>query len=149
MHPSFRSVMIVCLAGLFSWRIAHGQQSPPQGEDDSRSGPAASDGLRAYLDPATGRLIDHPPYGKSTLKLQDKTLYMFSTDHFGLIEERLPDGTLKVDLQGRFRVGSVATVDESGEVHTHRVGGEMFLSPAGRRIHELIRTDNTVEEPDR
>lgn len=117
---------------------ASSQDEQPDNQPEKSAAPAASGGLRAYLDPATGRLIDQPPFGEPTLELSDEALYRFSTDHFGLIEERLPDGTLKVDLKGRFRAGTVATVDEDGDVQTHRIGGDMFLSPAGRRIHRLI-----------
>lgn len=129
-------------ATLFAMAMAPGAASSQDEQSDHQSeknaAPAASGGLRTYLDPATGRLIDHPPYGEPTLELSDEALYRFNTDHFGLIEERLPDGTLKVDLKGRFRAGSVATVDEDGDVQTHRIGGDMFLSPAGRRVHRLI-----------
>jgi len=64
----------------------------------------------------------------------------FSTSDVNLIPETRPDGTVIVDLQGRFRQGSVATVDSAGEVNIHAIGGEMFMSPDGleisRRLHE-------------
>lgn len=143
--PSFIGpAAAILLAGVLACGTAFPQEEQPDSQPANNTSPAASGGLRAYLDPATGRLIDQPTYGEPTLELSDEALYRFSTDHFGLIEERLPDGTLKVDLKGRFRTGSVATVDEDGEVRTHRIGGEMFLSPAGRRIHRLISESRDV-----
>lgn len=143
-HPAAASLLAMVMA----CGAASSQDEQPDGQPEKSAAPAASGGLRAYLDPATGRLIDHPPFAEPTLELSDETLYRFSTDHFGLIEERLPDGTLKVDLKGRFRAGSVATVDEDGDVQTHRIGGDMFLSPAGRRVHRLISGNRDADGND-
>lgn len=116
--------------------------SPAVFAGDRTAGPvtvAGGTGLIAYLDPFTGKLVDHPPATKSVLQLNAHELNMFSTDDFGLIEHRLPDGSYAVDLQGRFRQGVMATLNSSGKVRIHQVGGEMFNSPAGRRVKAKMR----------
>lgn len=118
---------------------------PPETTSDtvSTDPPVAAGGLRAYLDPVTGRLIDHPPYGRQILELSERELYMFSTDHFGLIEQPMPDGGVMVNLQGRFLEGTAATVDGNNKVKLYRIGGEMFLSAEGRKVRQ-----NLVERRD-
>lgn len=140
-RPAAASVFAMAMA----FGSAYSQDEQSDREPTNDSSPAASGGLRAYLDPATGRLIDHPPYGKPTLELDRDTLSMFSSDGFGLIEETLPDGTVKIDLRGRFREGTAATTNESGDIRIHRIGGQMFLSPTGREIHRRL-TGNHVED---
>lgn len=106
---------------------------------------AGAVGLTAFVDPATGKLIDHPPYGKRALKLTPEELNMFSTSDFGLIEHKHPDGSVSVNLQGRFRVGTMATLDEDGNLHYMPLDGAMFESPAGRRIQKAMerQSDST------
>lgn len=108
--------------------------------------PRTSGGWMAYLDPATGTLVAEPPFGKPMLKMTPEALYPFSTSHFGLFERKLPNGLTKVNLQGRFRQGTVATVDAQGNVTRHRIGGEIFLSPAGRCAQGLLHQRPSREE---
>lgn len=144
--PSFiRPAAATLLAMAMACGTASSQDEQAHSQPEKNAAPAASGGLRAYLDPATGRLIDHPPYGKPTLDLDRDTLYGFSSDGFGLIEETLPDGTVKIDLRGRFRDGTVATTNDSGDIRIQRIGGQMFLSPTGRAIHRGL-TGNHVED---
>jgi hypothetical protein len=126
---------------------ASSQDEQPDTQPENSAAPAASGGLRAYLDPATGRLIDHPPYGKPTLELSEELLYGFSDSGFGLIEQRMPDGGLMIDLQGRFRQGSTATTQDGVSEKLHPIGSEIFLSPAGQKQQErLLRS--LEENPD-
>lgn len=136
-----RPLMALLVAGTLACGTAFSQNTQTASEPEAGTAPSASGGLRAYLDPATGRLIDHPPYGKSTLELGKKELYMFSTDDFGLIERVLPDGTVELNHHGRFRQGTIATISESGDLGYRRIGGEMFQSPHGRRIRALMRIE--------
>lgn len=103
--------------------------------------PSGSAGWTAYLDPSTGKLVDRPAHDKALLELSKYELYMFTTDDFGLIERKMPDGGYAMDLEGRFRQGTVATVGENGEIKTHRIGGNIFASPAGKRIRDALRHD--------
>lgn len=120
--------------------------------EDSRTGRASNErarayspGFRAYLDPATGKLIDHPPYGKAALEMSPEALRRFSTSDFGLIERVLPNGMRIVDLQGRFRQGSVATVNAEGGIEVHRFGGDIFSSPTGRAIRKSLDSDEFIK----
>ncbi|REJ85873.1 MAG: hypothetical protein DWQ30_01580 [Acidobacteria bacterium] len=75
-------------------------------------------GRRAFVDPATLRLVPPPPPDKQTPETFTDPL-AFSDE--GLEVETLPDGTMKVDLQGRFRQGLYARRGADGEITTdHR-----------------------------
>jgi len=129
-----RVAFVALLTAILISSLLYAGDTPPQpGTVEGHTG------LTAYLDPFTGKLVDHPPATKSALRLNAHELNMFSTDDFGLIEHRLPDGSYAIGLQGRFRQGSVATVDASGKVHVGHLGGEMFDSPAGRRVKAQLR----------
>ncbi len=104
-------------------------------------------GWTAWLDPATGELSKEKPPEGVVLPLDDKTMYNFLTSGVNLIPETRPDGSVIVDLQGRFQQGSVATINDAGEVEIHRIGGEMFLSPDGREIsRRLDNNDNNSHD---
>jgi hypothetical protein len=108
---------------------------------------APQSGLRAYLDPETGRLVSKPPDVEEggALSMPVDGLEQFSTSHQGLVSEMTPDGGIMVDLRGRFRQGTLATIDESGEVRVRRIGGEMFLSPEGESARRNM--DLAADEP--
>jgi len=137
-----RHAFIACL--ICSGLIAQANAGNVGGDTLAGKGQqAGAGGLAAYLDPATGKLIDYPPYGKQGLQLTPDELNMFSTSDFGLIEHKHPDGSLSVNLQGRFRVGTMATLDEHGDLHFTSLDGAMFTSPTGRRIQRAVE-----EQPD-
>ncbi len=148
MPSPIRPAAAVLLTVVLACGTANSQDEQPDGQPANNPAPAAGGGLRAYLDPATGRLIDHAPYGKPTLELDRDTLHMFSSDGFGLIEETLPDGTVKIDLRGRFREGTVATFNDSGDIRIQRIGGQMFLSPTGRVIHRGLTGNQVGDQED-
>ncbi len=82
------------------------------------AGAAGTAGLRAHLDPQTGRLLPGRPPGTPPLALLPEDLERLRTDHFDLIEEPLPEGGFAVNLRGRFRSALVATVTRDGRVET-------------------------------
>lgn len=67
-------------------------------------------GLRVYLDPETGRIIDRPTDAEAISALRDQG-ERFSTYGRDLLEEPLAGGGFKVDLRGRFQSSVVATID--------------------------------------
>lgn len=113
--------------------------------DDACDGlaPAVRGGRMAYLDPATGRLVAEPPYGVRTLEMTPEALYMFSSSNAGLVSWETPDGGVAMHLQGRFRQGTVATVQEDGGITTRGIGGEIFASPIGRCIQQTLPAHGT------
>lgn len=145
MRVPTRSTGILLLAGILAAGPAVAQ------EDQTKTGPAsnnqaASGGLRAYLDPATGKLIDHPPFGRPTLEMSPRALERFSTSDFGLIERVLPNGLTIIDLKGRFRQGSVASVGKDGEIRVRRIGGEIFANSIGEAIQETLHRDESSQQ---
>ncbi len=76
--------------------------------------PYGAAAMRASLDPETGALSVNPtPAG--SFKMLDKAL---SRSSAGLIQKTQPNGTVSVDLQGRFMSASVAHIDAKGQLHT-------------------------------
>lgn len=149
MPAHVRSLITLLVAGTLVCGTAFSQNTQTAIDPEAGTAPLASGGLRAYLDPVTGRLIDHPPYGEPTLELDRNELYRFSTSHFGLIEQKLPDGKgYAVGLKGRFRQGTAATTDSTENSRIHRLGGEIFLSPVGRWIEDKIFQDRVNEPKD-
>ena len=72
-------------------------------------------GMRAYLDPETGELVTGPlPAG--ALQLDAETENALRRDSEGLEFKHHADGSVSVDLQGRFQHASVARIDENGKI---------------------------------
>ena len=73
-------------------------------------------GMRVALDTETGTLGLPSPEEQKVLDAELEEMLSRSTD--GLQRQVLPDGTVRVNLQGRFQSASIATIDAQGHVHT-------------------------------
>ncbi|MDO3383248.1 hypothetical protein [Gilvimarinus algae] len=104
-------------------------------------------GWTAWLDPETGELSKEKPPEGVVLRLNDQTMRQFSTSDEDIIPETRQDGMTAINLQGRFRQGSAATISGDGTVSIHRIGDEMFMGPDGpdisRRLHEQSSDDKS------
>jgi hypothetical protein len=90
---------------------------------------AGAAGLRAYVDPSTGRLTAAPT--EAQVRGIDESLDVLANrSSDGLAAVTLPDGTEIVDLQGRFRSLSTATISATGSVRLDCVEGR---GPAATR----------------
>jgi hypothetical protein len=69
-------------------------------------------GQQVFVDPATGRLRQPTP--EEAQRLAEGLQEMLNDSPDGLEVIQLPDGTMLVDLQGRFENVSLATVDAGG-----------------------------------
>jgi hypothetical protein len=98
-------------------------------------GPAASgSGLRAYRDPQTGRLTSQPTDAQ-VRDLERLIGEALDDSTEGLEVQTAPDGSLYLDLQGRFQSVSLATVEPNGRVRLHctdraRDAKRLLLEPA-------------------
>jgi hypothetical protein len=77
-----------------------------------RAAPVAAPGMLVGIDPETGLLGMPSPEQVLQLSPSEKT-GLLHTDA-GLTPVRLPDGTLKLDLQGRYMEYSVVRLDAQG-----------------------------------
>ncbi len=96
--------------------LAPGSPAPnasldPSGAQDPVPGSAA---MRARINPETGGL--EVSAGLRDLTLDPTTSQALRRDTEGLIPVYHPDGSVSVDLQGRFQSVSVARLDEKGRV---------------------------------
>jgi hypothetical protein len=76
--------------------------------------PAGRGGYVVHVD-SNGK-IDTRPQTVSDADFNAQMAKMINTSVEGLQPVKLPDGTLKFDLQGRFMSASVATMDKHGKV---------------------------------
>lgn len=84
-------------------------------EDEPAPEPAA--GLKVVVDPATGALVVPSRTKRLSLsQLSPEMREALSTSSDGLVEVTTANGTVLVNLQGRFRSASIATVGEDGQV---------------------------------
>lgn len=66
--------------------------------------PSGQAGLRVYIDPETGEILDEiPPEAREKIERRARERYPLNYSHEGLESVTLPDGSVLVDLQGRFR----------------------------------------------
>jgi hypothetical protein len=87
--------------------------------------------LRASIDPETGKLVlGHQPTSKADPELQN----MLSRSTEGLVPVQHPDGSVSVNLQGRFQSASVARIDSSGKLHTTCVDSAENADAACRHL---------------
>lgn len=98
------AVVLVSVAG---GRLAHAEEA----------GGVPDAGMRAYVDPRTGRLLSEPPAGRQVPPSDPA-----STSTEGLVETPLPHGGVMLDVRGRFQSPLVATVDADGRVHLGHAG---------------------------
>jgi hypothetical protein len=90
--------------------------------------PAASSGLRAYIDPWSGELIPTPAPGTDLRPMPQSAV---STPGPSLRQVVLPDGSIMVDLQGQFRSNVTATVGADGEMTIeHQPPATLDITPA-------------------
>ena len=71
---------------------------------------------RVFINPETGKL-GGPPAGVKPPGLSIATQNRLSRSSDGLQTQQLPDGTVLMNLQGRFQNMSVVTLGEHGEAH--------------------------------
>ena len=72
--------------------------------------------MRVSIDPETGELAPgHVPVGKAEDADLQESLNRSSE---GLVEVHHPDGSVSVDLQGRFHNASMARIDSTGKLQT-------------------------------
>jgi hypothetical protein len=116
-------MMIALLAGVV---LAAGEtpQPPPAAPDDADRDGAFQDttvglaGLRVRLDPRTGEISSASPESGSELEAGagvPSAIARLNTYGGDLLEERLPNGAVRVDLRGRFQSAVVATIDPESD----------------------------------
>jgi hypothetical protein len=71
---------------------------------------------RVFINPETGKL-GGPPAGAEPPGLSIATQNRLNRSDKNLQIQHLPDGTMLMDLQGRFQNMSVVTLDQDGEAH--------------------------------
>jgi hypothetical protein len=82
------------------------------------------------VDPETGHLTSVPPAGVPALELSAQEIEMLSRSTEGLVLRRSANGAVTVDLGGRFRQLSVATIAADGTVQKHCVDSVPTPAPA-------------------
>jgi hypothetical protein len=134
------------LGGLAAlWMLAGGTESKPAGREKS-SGEQVEPGrggMRAYIDPRTGQLVEQPEYDEMAVAAPgeaDRTPFEPSaaTELVG------PDGAVGMVLDESMMTFSVATVGPDGSISITHAGGGL---EALERVHD--RRAETEKRDDR
>ncbi len=83
---------------------------PPEG-----SAPAGGVSMRIHIDPETGHLL---PLSSSPELSTKAAMPNLSRSMEGLSPKTLPNGSVMVNLQGRFQNATIARIGSDGKVHT-------------------------------
>jgi hypothetical protein len=92
-------------------------------------------GMVVGIDPETGKLGMPTPEQRQRLLEQDQARAASSHSAEGLVEEHRPDGTVLIDLQGRFQEFATVRVGPDGKLIYQCVEGE---KAAERAIHSKV-----------
>jgi hypothetical protein len=87
--------------------------------------PIGAAGMIVAIDPETGALVAPTAEQARTLTAAERTGLMRTSE--GLAEVRMPDGSVMLDLQGRFMEYSVVQLDPTGHPHFLCVNDEIAL----------------------
>jgi len=101
---------LLVLAVALPWALSAGGPAPAEPATGIAPGTAA---MRVAIDPETGEL------GPTTDKAAEVQLQqLLRRDSDGLVEVVHPDGSVSIDLEGRFMNASLARIDADGELET-------------------------------
>lgn len=98
---------------------------------------AAESGLRVYVDPQSGELVSQPVTEEQRQQAA-ATEAAFNQDNSDLVSVRMPDGSVMVDLQGRFQQATVATVQADGSIRTYCADADH--AGQGQHSHGVLGT---------
>lgn len=125
-------VLALCF-GACATLILNGDSPPrsPSSETNATRTAAPILERKAFVDPATGRIVGKPPPGVAAV-LPPEAQNALSTSGEGLREEpgQTRSGGVKVHLQGRFRSAVTATIGADGRLTTHCRDQAEVSSPA-------------------
>ena len=94
--------------------LPHASQLTPATPALSGQDSVGMSSMRAFIDPETGAISSLPAPALSGKALMPQ----LSRSSEGLTPVTLPDGTVMVNLQGRFQNASIARIDVKGVLHT-------------------------------
>jgi hypothetical protein len=106
------SLALPALAGDDPAAAAPPEQAVAQNPVEAAA-PVATAGLIAYIDPATGG-VTTTPTEEQRAAMRAALTELVNESQTGLVEVRLPDGSVVVDLQGRFHEAVVVQVAPDG-----------------------------------
>lgn len=123
MNRPTQALLVVMAAFLFLGPQIAKTEEPEEVQGDKRAKAPVSEstnrsGMRAYIDPETGELVGYRPPDRADVQVSERLRQALSRSDEGLESVTLPDGSVRVDLQGRFRHLNAARLDAGHELHT-------------------------------
>ncbi|NNF05709.1 MAG: hypothetical protein HKN21_03005 [Candidatus Eisenbacteria bacterium] len=106
-------VVLVGIAVATASQISSSPEVPLVSDSNSGATPVGTSAMKAYIDPETGVLSVSSQGG--TLELDEETKERLRRDDEGLIEVTHPDGSVSIDLQGRFSNAATLHLTENGK----------------------------------
>lgn len=105
--------------------------------EPSAAAGTAEAGLRVYVDPQSGELVSQPVTAEQRHQAATADS-MFNEDTSDLVPVQMADGSIMVDLKGRFQQATVATVQADGSIRTYCSDAEHVAQ--GLHSHEVLGT---------
>lgn len=102
----------------------------------------AEAGMRAYVDPATGKLVSQPVTAEQQRQATASDP-AFSQDSSDLRVVQMPDGSTMMDLQGRFQQATVADKQADGSLRTYCNDADHLA--LGKHHHDAASTAVDVQ----
>lgn len=119
-HKLVGVALIIAVFAVASLAVLTSMEGPESGTvatkaASSTESAAGSAALRAYLDPETGEIAVGPSTA-SELELDPETENAIRRDDQGLVQVRHADGSVSMDLQGRYQSVAIARRNADGTV---------------------------------
>ena len=114
------TLALPALAGDDPAPVAPLEQAVTQATAESAQ-PVGTAGLVAYIDPETGRTTSTPTEAQRAA-MQAALAELLNYSDEGLVEVVMPDGSVVMDLQGRFQSTLIVQVAPDGTQHFKQVG---------------------------
>jgi hypothetical protein len=145
-------LLAAAVAAAFPCVAAQPETAPSKAEPAGEARPAATvaaeapagasaAGMLAFRDPVTGKL--RPPTEAELEAIRPQLEALFNQSSEGLEEIVLDDGSVGVDLQGRFQTAVVAVVNEDGTVAATCVSSQKEIDD----LLKLSRPDSPPANP--
>jgi len=114
LHPSPSLFTLAALAVLTAGAVWLRPQAAPLPQDDaSRAGTPGTAAMRATISPEGVLSVAS---GRFDLPLDPATAQAVRRDDTGLVPVHHPDGSVSIDLQGRFQSVSIARIGDDGPI---------------------------------
>jgi len=149
----FAAPLVLAMLG-FAAVAGEPQPAPPPADTsetaaeaaEAKAATPAAGGMIVSIDQRRGGLEESP---KLSPEMQEALARLVITSAEGLVEEKRADGTVVVDLQGRFRAATVVTIGPDGKPRTSCFSSEPGHSHGAACRHDAAKQSDEPPQKQR